>query len=260
MNEAHRTDPRPGVDIRWLGQAGFTVQGFTATVVLDPYLSDYCRTVFGLERMVPAPVTPAQIRADLVLVSHWHEDHLDLDSAAEFAVGGAIFVAPPSCVARLQGRGIPATSIRSIRSGESLALAGVAVTAVPAVHQVPGFLTEDAVGYLLEIDGVRVYHSGDTEYHRSLLTAAERGHIDAALLCVNGTGGNMNSLEAAALATQLEPGLTIPMHFGMWAAEAYGPGATLDPQEFLRTYQRLRPEAPTLIPTLGQAHTVRSRT
>ncbi len=260
MNEAHHTDRRLEVDIRWLGQAGFTVQGSTTTVVLDPYLSDYCRTVFGLERTVPAPMTPAQIRADLVLVSHWHEDHLDLDSAAEFAADGAIFVAPPSCVARLGGRGIPAASVRSIRSGESLALAGVTVTAVPAVHQVPGFLTEDAVGYLLEIDGVRIYHSGDTEYHRSLLTAAERGHVDVALLCINGTGGNMNSLEAAALAAQLEPGLTIPMHFGMWSPEAYGPGATLDPQEFLRTYQQLRPEAVTHIPTLGQSPTVRTRT
>lgn len=247
------------VELRWLGQAGFAIRGSTATVAIDPYLSDFCRTVFGLARATERPCSPTEIGADLVLISHWHEDHLDLDSAAEFAASGSIFLAPPSCVARLLGRGIPAESVRAIGFGESIQLCGVTVTAVPAVHQVPGFLTEDAVGYLLEIDDVRIYHSGDTEYHRSLLKAGDRGPIDVALLCVNGTGGNMNASEAALMAFQLAPAVAVPMHFGMWSPEGYGPGGTLDPSDFVDVYTRLQPEAAARIPTLAAPHVLSSR-
>lgn len=244
------------VELRWLGQAGFAIRGSTTTVAIDPYLSDFCQTVFGLARAMERPCSPTEIGADLILISHWHEDHLDLDSAAEFAASGSTFVAPPSCVARLVGRGIPADTVRAIGLGESIELSGISVTAVPAVHQVPGFLTEDAVGYLLEIDGVRIYHSGDTEYHRSLLTAGHRGPIDVALLCVNGTGGNMNASEAALLAAQLDPAVAVPMHFGMWSPEAYGLGGTLDPADFIDLYTRLQPKAAARIPTLATPHIV----
>lgn len=251
--------PGGSVELRWLGQAGFAAHGSNATVAFDPYLSDLCDSVFGLQRAMERPCSPTEVGADVVLVSHWHEDHLDLDSAAEFAAAGATFLAPPSCVTRLVGRGIPAPAVRPITAGESIELSGVTVTAVPAVHQVPGFLTEDAVGYLVEIDGVSIYHSGDTEYHRSLLTAGQRGPIDVALLCVNGTGGNMNAAEAAVLAAQLQPAVAVPMHFGMWAPEAYGPGGTLDPAEFVEIYQRLQPQAAVRIPTLSEPHVVRRR-
>lgn len=254
-HEAHSGE----VELRWLGQAGFAVRGSTATVAIDPYLSDFCRTVFGLARATERPCSPTDIRADLVLISHWHEDHLDLDSAAEFAASGATFLAPPSCVARLVGRGIPAQTVHAITAGASIESRGVTVTAVQAVHQVPGFLTEDAVGYLLEIDGVRIYHSGDTEYHRSLLGAADRGPVDVALLCVNGTGGNMNAFEAALLAVQLGPAVAVPMHFGMWSPEGYGPGATLDPSEFVDVYTRLQPQAAVRIPSLVTPHVVSCR-
>jgi len=111
---------REDVTISWLGQAGFAVRGVGVTVAIDPYLSDLCRHVHGLPRAMIAPCTPTELSANLVLVSHWHEDHLDLDSAQEFVAAGAHFIAPESCVARLAGRGIPASSLVSIRAGQTI--------------------------------------------------------------------------------------------------------------------------------------------
>lgn len=239
------------VKLRWLGQAGFAATGAGGTIVFDPYLSDRCKVVHGLDRAVEAPARPADLRAKLVFVSHWHEDHLDLDSAVEFVVSGATFVAPPSCVARLAGIGIPAANLVAITVGQTIELGGVIVTAIPAHHRVPWFITEDAVGFVVELDGARIYHSGDTEYDRALLAAKDRGPLDVALLCTNGTGGNMNASEAAMLASQLDAGLVVPMHFGMWSASGYGPGATLDPSEFVDIYRRLRPDSRSAIPQLG---------
>jgi L-ascorbate 6-phosphate lactonase len=239
------------VELSWLGQAGFVARGSATTVAFDPYLSELCRSTFGLERRTPAPVAPAEIGADVVLVSHWHEDHLDLDSAHEFVSAGGVYIAPPSCIFRLSGKGIDASALVPIVAGQSIEFADVSVTAVPAVHQVPGALTEDAVGYLLEIDGVRIYHSGDTQYDRTMLAAGDRGAVDVALVCSNGSGGNMNVWEAALLAAQLRPELVVPMHFGMWSDEGYGAGATLDPSVFLEIYGRLAAGARAQLPSMA---------
>jgi L-ascorbate metabolism protein UlaG (beta-lactamase superfamily) len=72
------------------------------------------------------------------------------------------------------------------------------------------------------------------------------------LLCTNGTGGNMNVWEAAVLAAQLRPDVTIPMHFGMWTESGYGPGSTLDPDQFRDLYQRLAPGAAVQIPDMAE--------
>jgi L-ascorbate metabolism protein UlaG (beta-lactamase superfamily) len=239
------------VKLGWLGQAGFAATGDRTTVVFDPYLSDLCKTVHGLHRAVEAPVRPSELHADLVLVSHWHEDHLDLDSAAEFVESGATFVAPPSCVARLAGMGIASAKLVAITAGQTAEFTGANITAVSAHHRVAGFITEDAVGFVVELDGVRIYHSGDTEYDRALLAANDRGRLDVALLCTNGTGGNMNATEAAMLASQLDAELVVPMHFGMWSPAGYGPGATLDPTEFIDIYRRVSPYSQATVPELG---------
>jgi L-ascorbate 6-phosphate lactonase len=251
--EGAMTDlPNPsGMDIVWLGQAGFALRG-TSNIVIDPYLSDLCLDVHGLRREMNAPATPAELDARFVLVSHWHEDHLDLDSAQKFVDSGSVFVVPPSCAARLAGRGIPVRSILEISSGETITFDGVTVTAAPAVHSVPGFLTEDAVGFVVEMDGLRIYHSGDTGYDRSLLAAADRGPIDVALICTNGSGGNMDAPEAALLSARLGARITVPMHFGMWNEQGYGPGATLDPAEFAAIYSRLSLGARTWIPQIDE--------
>ena len=62
------------------------------------------------------------------------------------------------------------------------------------------------------------------------------------LVPINGVGGNMNAHEAALLAWQVAPRIAVPMHYGMWPAEQYGPGATLDPETFRDTLTRLGSE------------------
>jgi len=250
--------PATAPTLEWLGQAGFVLSAGEDTVVFDPYLSDLCQRVHGLVRQVAAPVSPSGLNARWVLISHWHEDHLDLDSAAEFAAAGARFVAPPSCVARLAGMGIDPSALVALEAGATVRDETVAITAVAARHAVPGFLTEDAVGYVVEFGGTRIYHSGDTEYDRALLAAAADGPLDVALLCTNGTGGNMNVVEAAALAAQLAPARAVPMHFGMWPEAGYGPGATLDPHRFVKLYRRLCPDAAVTIPELHTPIPVRA--
>lgn len=245
------------VAIDWLLQAGFRIRGQDVAVAVDPYLSDLCTDVYGLQRAVEAPLTAGALEVDAVCVSHWHEDHLDLPTVLTALHAGSVIIAPPSCLARVRGVLSRDTSVdlgllRDIGPGEAVELRGATITAVPARHAVPGYLTEDAVGYLVDLDGVRIYHSGDTDYDRSLL-AAGAAPLDVALVCINGTGGNMNAVEAAALTAQLRPRIAVPMHVGLWTPDGYGPDANLDPAVFVDHCAALVPQTSVVVPSTDTA-------
>lgn len=238
-----------GLDIAWLGQAGFRLVHGGLSIAIDPYLSDECATLYGLVRRQAAPVAADELGADAVLVTHWHEDHFDLPTISAALEGGSRVIAPPSVVARLDGRLGGTAAVTAIRPGESVAVGDARVTAVPADHAVAGFLTEDAVGFLVEIDGIRVYHSGDTAYSRDIVRSLPS--LDVALVCINGSGGNMNVAEAASLAAQLDVTTVVPMHVGMWADDAYGAEATLDPERFAGLLRAWAPAVRVAVPSPG---------
>jgi len=258
LAEAIRTDRvSPGqVSIWWLGQAGFAFKTADALVLIDPYLSDYCRAEWGAVRKLHAPIEPAELQPDVVLASHWHPDHLDPPTFRAFAANGHTRVGgPPSCVMRLRVWGVPQAQLAPVTlGGPRYVLGEISATAAPARHDVPGLLTEDAVGYLLDLGGVRLYHSGDTEYDHSMRALAS-ANVDVMLVCVNGTAGNMNAHEAALLAWQVRPRVVVPMHFGLWVDEGYtnlGGEATLDPRIFVDTYRKLGGEAEVVVPEIGE--------
>lgn len=107
---------------------------------------------------------------------------------------------------------------------------GITIHAVPAAHE---FLSPDECGrypclqYIIEGEGKRVYHAGDTLRYEGMLPLLKSfGPIDAALLPINGRDGaryrrdcigNMTFQEAADLAGELRPGLVIPGHWDMFA-------------------------------------------
>jgi len=240
-----------GATIRWLGQAGFLIDVAGTRIAVDPYLSDECERIHGLVRVAPAPITPTGLSVDAIAVTHWHEDHFDLPTVEAARSKGCTIIAPPSVLARIRGMLGDGDDLLAIRPGETVPVGAVHIRATPAVHRVAGFLTEDAVGILIEAADQVIYHSGDTEYSRQIVDALNR-HIDVALVCVNGSGGNMNVMEAAAFVAQLDVAKVVPMHVGMWADAAYGPGSTLDPLAFRDVCGRLGLPATVTVPRSGE--------
>lgn len=236
--------------IEWLLNAGFLITGPSGAVAIDPYLSDGCETLYGLRRAHPTVYTAMELPASVVVATHWHEDHFDQDSAATLAERGITFVGPPSCKARFTGRGLPSEQFIPLSAGESIAVEGMTISATPARHLVPGFLAEDAIGVVVEMAGERVYHSGDTEYDRSLLQAGDRGALSAALVSINGTGGNMNPIEAACFVAQLRPACVVPMHFGLWESESTADRDRLVDQ-FTMAIEALDPSIAVRVPFVG---------
>lgn len=224
----------------WLGQAGYLFKSPAGVIVLvDPYLSDYAETQWGMARVLPPPIDPEQIRPDLLLVSHWHEDHLDAPLVKEWAktdpgwFGGSVAAVP-----RAQAWGWPAHKTVLLDSGMTHAQDDVHVTAHFARHHTPEAPATDAVSFLLTIDGVTIWALCDTEYDARLRAMARVG-IDVALTPINGVGGNLTDREAALLLSYVKPKVAIPNHYNMWAPATFGDGATLDPNAFVETYRLL---------------------
>jgi L-ascorbate 6-phosphate lactonase len=247
--------------VMWLGQAGFAIKFRSAMVWVDPYLSNYLAEWWDVERIAPRPFAPQDVAPDVVIASHWHPDHLDPPTCRALAKSSrAIFVVPPSGALQLGHFGVPQERIRTVVYGDRIDVAGVAVSCYFARHDVePGLIAEDAMTMSIEMDGVHVFHSGDTEYDNRIWESPRANPVDAALVCMNGTGGNMDALEAAFLAFRLDARLAVPMHFGMWSDADYGPRATLDPAEFVAFWERLTAGRPSHVPVLGETFVIHGR-
>lgn len=211
----------------WLGGAGFAFKTSGGKIVyVDPYLSDALDRFYSWKRLSisPIPFPPSEVVADLVLVTHAHEDHLDPDAIPDIArASQAVFAGPIMCVEAMQKWEIPSDRVVELNRGQSQTIIGVPVSAVLAHHVSPaGAQTPDAVGYVLDLEGVVVYHTGDSLYHPDLQAVKARPP-DILLVCINGQYGNMNPEEAARLTHEIEPAVVIPMHWGLVAENTANP-------------------------------------
>jgi L-ascorbate metabolism protein UlaG (beta-lactamase superfamily) len=75
----------------------------------------------------------------------------------------------------------------------------------------------EAIGVVITGDGKRIFHLGDSLYHRNLF-ADPVEEIDLLILPINGKGNNMNARDASRLTRDLVPHKVLPMHWDMFAA------------------------------------------
>jgi len=104
---------------------------------------------------------------DAVLISHNHFDHLDLPTLRELATcGRSNFVVAARCARLLRSQGIE--SVRELDWGESLAISGVTIHCVPALHfSARGIFDRNKTlwcGYVIEYPESLVYFAGDTAF------------------------------------------------------------------------------------------------
>jgi L-ascorbate 6-phosphate lactonase len=247
----------------WLGQHGFAVKLGQAVCYIDAFLSP-------LEGRQAAPLLQPQevTNATLVLGSHDHADHIDRAAWPGIAAASpqAKFIVPALLRETIVREvGLPNDRVFGVDQDLTVEMGGVSVTAIPAAHE---FLDRDpntglhpCVGFVVEGSGFRLYHAGDTCCYEGMLTLLRRWSFDLALLPINGRDaerlaagciGNMTYQEAADLAGAIRPGLTVPTHFEMFAANSE------DPRRFL-DYMRVKyPHLAALLPCHGQ-RTVVSR-
>ena len=211
-----------GMGIRWLGQAGFEITSPKGVrVVIDPYLGNSCMELVGFQRMMPAPIAIDDFSADVLLISHEHPDHLDIDLMRAIENGKKLPVyGNLSCRRALTDAGINEDILNVIRIGDVFSVGDVEITVVPCDH---GTQCVDPFGFLLKTGGMSIYFAGDTAYSPGMLQSAIDASPDIALLPINGMYGNLGSEEAVRLATDMGCKIMIPCHFWMFVEHGGDP-------------------------------------
>jgi L-ascorbate metabolism protein UlaG (beta-lactamase superfamily) len=226
----------------WLGQAGFRIEADGVVVVVDPWLSPHD------DRLIPpAPVELAADDVDVLLVTHEHFDHLDLQFLPTFLERSpdARVVVPEPVAALVDGL-VPETRLVLVQPHDVLEIAGVELHVTPAYH---GLLPEDAYGDGSAIGGAprfvgyvlgssrRIYHAGDTIVTDDLRDALVELEVAVALLPINGRDaereargivGNMNAAEAVELAVWVDASVLVPYHWDGFAGNTVPPGSAVD--------------------------------
>ncbi len=149
-------------------------------------------------------------KADLILVTHEHGDHLDPTAIAAIRTGETRVIVSRSCAGRLEGAVVMA-------NGDSRTEAGIRIEAVPAynlTHRRPNgepyHPKGNGNGYVLTFGDKRVYIAGDTE-NTPEMKALE--NIDVAFLPMN-LPYTMTPAMVADAATAFRPRILYPYHYG----------------------------------------------
>lgn len=157
-----------GDSITWLGHACFLVRLGGLVLITDPYLGEHASPLppFGPKRFAPAPLAAAELpRIDVVLLSHNHYDHLDLQSLRTIGQRHRPIMVTGLGVSRYLDRGLFG-AVYELDWYQRLDLAGAAITAAPAVHfSKRTFFDRNATlwcGFRIEAAGRSVHFAGDT--------------------------------------------------------------------------------------------------
>jgi len=224
---AHHKVKAGQLAIYWICQAGFVFKNSANEVVyIDPYFSDVVERLIGFKRMMSCPLLPEDAHADIVVCTHEHLDHMDTDALPVMAQEPRTkFCGPIECIKEFTKLGIPSERCHLLEEGHRLTLGGVEINAVYADH---GDLAPDALGVVLNFDGIKVYHTGDTAYRPEQFRPAIAMRPDVLIPCINGRFGNLDAREAAALTGLVKPKVVFPSHFWMFIEQNGEPAAFLD--------------------------------
>lgn len=239
--------------VTWIGHATALIEIGGVRLLTDPLLRD---RLGHLRRHGPRPAAKAIADLDAILISHLHLDHLDLPSLRRLPRSTRLLV-PRGAGGFLRRRGF--AHAEELAAGERADVAGLAVHAVPAVHdrrRWPRGAEADTIGF---VAGRRVYFAGDTDLFDGM---AELAGIDLALLPVWGWGptlgeGHLDPEGAARAAALVRPRLAIPIHWGTFyprMLERYKPDRLTDPpHEFAAAVARLAPAVDVRVLAPGES-------
>jgi L-ascorbate metabolism protein UlaG (beta-lactamase superfamily) len=182
--------------ITWIGHSALKLEG-SKTVFIDPFLSGNPVASMGLDKVT---------KADAVVVTHDHGDHLG-DGYAICKKTGAVLVAIYEIAEAASRQGLNA---EGMNIGGTVNVNGIAISLVPAFHT--GGLGGTATGAVVEIDGKKVYHAGDTGLTMEMQLIGEMYTPDIAFLPIDGRF-NMGPRLAAKAVELLNVPKVVPFHY-----------------------------------------------
>ena len=257
-----RRPPGSGLRATWLGHSTALVEIAGQRVLTDPVWGPRASPsrLVGPKRFQPVPVALRALPPiDVVVISHDHDDHLDLPTIRALAKTDVPFVTALGVGAHLEAWGVPPARITELDWWETHRLPGTElhITAAPSQHfSGRGLKDRNATlwaSMVLASPDHRVFFSGDTGLTTEYADIARRlGPFDLVMLEVGAFHpswgdihlGPENALKAWQL---LGGGAFLPVHWGTFSLAMHAWDAPVE------TLLQLAPQqgAPLLLPQLG---------
>lgn len=193
--------------LTYLGHSCFLVETSRARLLIDPCLDENPL----------AAIKASDARCDVVLVSHGHEDHC-ADAEAIARANSALLIANYEIAEYFAAKGVRTHGMNP-GGAHVFPFGRIKLTLAHHTSSLNAGLNPIYLGapcgILVEADGKRLYHAGDTALFLDMQLIG-RGGLDAALLPIgdNFTMGPDDALDALDL---LKPGLVVPMHYNTWS-------------------------------------------
>jgi len=184
------------IEIKWLGHSGFLIK-YSKTIYIDPY-----------------NIREGSEKADLILITHSHYDHCSIADIKKIIKEGTKIIIPADCQSKITRFEIP-IKMQVIEPGQELNHGNIKISTLPAYNIDKPFHSKDEswVGYLVKINGLLLYHAGDTDVIPEMQKLTGYHEKFVALLPIGGRF-TMSAEEAVEAAKIIKPFLAIPMHYG----------------------------------------------
>lgn len=181
--------------ITWYGQAAVRIDNGEQIIFIDPYQLS------------------SELKADVILITHSHKDHLSIPDIKRIAEEETQFVCPYDCEEILKQEGFE--NITAVSPGDIINIDGTEIEAVRMYNLVKTQyhpMENNWTGFIIDVEGTRIYHAGDTERIPEMKSI----ECDIAMLPLGQTY-TMNSVdEAAEAALDTGADIAIPIHYGMY--------------------------------------------
>lgn len=202
------------------GQAGYIIKSSDGQLLaIDLYLSNCVERVEGnkgYKRLLPQILSPGDLDFDVVICTHPHLDHFDIDTVPELMSSGKTkLFCSVDCERLVHQTQMKyySESITYVKPRDHCTAENFDITFVNCDH---GTRAPDAVGVIVKVDKKIIYEAGDTCLQLDRLDEIPRP--DVLIAPINGMYGNLSEEDCAELAAELKPGITIPCHYGMFAS------------------------------------------
>ncbi len=161
-------------------------------------------------------VDPFQVKgtpkdASFILITHDHYDHFSPEDIAKVAGDDTVLVVPEKMERKAKEAAEMVRDIVTVKPEEDREIGNLLFETVPAYNVLKPFHSKGAgwVGYVLKVDGKRIYIAGDTDATKE----AKGVKCDIILIPIGGTY-TMDAKKAAELVNEMKPEVAIPVHYG----------------------------------------------